>query len=205
MSQQDFVCRRKAAVDQIKARNGWIRMSEAMSAGISRRMLYTLRDDGVIESVSRGVYRLVGKGSLSQPDKATVALRAPGAVLCLTSALLFHEITTQIPSAVDIAVLSGTAIPRISYPPVRVYRLREPSFSAGVAKHIIDGVTVKIYDVEKTLCDCFKFRKHLGMDVVLEALKLYRERKSLKVSNLMKYARICRVEKIIRPYIEATL
>jgi predicted transcriptional regulator of viral defense system len=95
-----------------------------ISAGISRRTLYLLRDEGIIEQVSRGVYRLSDLPSLSQPDKAAVALRAPHAVICLTSALSFHEITTQIPSAVDIAILTGTTIPRISYPPVRIYRQR---------------------------------------------------------------------------------
>jgi predicted transcriptional regulator of viral defense system len=180
-------------------------MAEALSAGISRRTLYLLRDNGVIEQVSRGVYRLSGLPSLSQPDKTVVALRVPHAVVCLTSALSFHEITTQIPSAVDIAVLTGTTIPRISYPPIRIYRLREPSFGAGITEHLIDGVTIKIYDVEKTLCDCFKFRGQLGMDVVLEALRLYHERKPLKITNLMKYARACRVEKIIHPYLEAML
>jgi predicted transcriptional regulator of viral defense system len=180
-------------------------MAEAMSAGISRRTLYSLRDDGVIEPVSRGVYRLSSRPPLSQPDKTAVAIRVPHSVVCLTSALSFHEITTQIPDAVDIAVPFGTAVPRISYPPARIYKMREPSFRAGVTEYRIDDVTVKVYDVEKTLCDCFKFRRYLGMDVVLEALKLYRERKPLKVSKLMKYARICRVENIIRPYLEATL
>ncbi|MCL2218374.1 MAG: type IV toxin-antitoxin system AbiEi family antitoxin domain-containing protein [Chitinispirillia bacterium] len=205
MSQRNLVCRRDVAIDVIKARNGWIKMAEAMAAGINRRTLYSLRDDGVIELVSRGVYRLSDWEPFSQPDKAAVALRVPGAVVCLTSALSFHEITTQIPNAVDIAVLIGSTVPCISYPPVRVYRLREPSFGMGIVEHVIDGVTVKIYDVEKTLCDCFKFRRYLGMDIVLEALKLYRERKPLKVSSLMDYARACRVERVIRPYLEVML
>jgi len=205
LSQKDSACRRRVAVELIKSRNGWIRMAEAIEAGINRRTLYSLRDDGVIETISRGVYRLSDAGPLSQPDNVTVAMRAPGAVVCLISALSFHEITTQIPRAVDIAVLSGTTIPRISWPPVQVYRFREPSFGMGITKHVIDDAVVKIYDVEKTLCDCFKFRRYLGMEIVLEALKFYRKRKPLKVSNIMKYARACRVENVIRPYLEATL
>ena len=205
MSQNKSAHNRQAAVELIKARNGWIRMSEAISIGINRRTLYLLRDYGVIEQVSRGVYRLTDQPSLSRPDIVSVALRAPHSVVCLTSALSFHEITTQIPNAVDVAVLLGTTIPRISYPPTRVYLLREPSFSAGITEQMIDGVKVRVYDAEKTLCDCFKFRRQLGMDIVLEALKLYRERKPLKVSNLMKYSRDCRIEKIIHPYLEAIL
>jgi predicted transcriptional regulator of viral defense system len=180
-------------------------MTDAVSAGINRQTLYSLRDDGTIELVSRGVYRLCGRRTPSQPDKAAVAMRVSHAVVCLTSALSFHEITTQIPNAVDIAIPTGTATPHISYPPIKVYRLSPPSFGIGIAEHSIDGIMVKIYDVEKTLCDCFKFRRYLGMDVVLEALKLYRERKPLKIHRLMEYARACRVEKIIRPYLEATL
>ncbi|MCL2690011.1 MAG: type IV toxin-antitoxin system AbiEi family antitoxin domain-containing protein [Chitinispirillia bacterium] len=197
--------RQKAVISQIKAKNGSIRMSEAIRSGMSRRTLYSLRDKGIIEQVSRGVYRLCELPLSSHPDMLAVALRAPHSVICLTSALSFHEITTQIPNAVDIATLIGTTIPQISYPPVRVHRLREAPFSTGIVEYKIDNVTVKIYDAEKTLCDCFKFRRYLGMEVVLEALKLYRERKPLKVDRLMEYARICRVERVIRPYIEATL
>ncbi len=205
MSQRNSAERRKTAVDLIKARNGRIRMAEAIEAGINRRTLYSLRDEGTIEQISRGVYRLNDLPSLSKPDIVAVALRAPHSVVCLVSALSFHEITTQIPSAVDIAVLFGTTMPRISYPPVRIHTMREPSFSIGIDEHRIDNVLVKIYDPEKTLCDCFKFRRHLGLEVVLEALKFYRERKPLQVSKLMEYARACRVENVLRPYLEATL
>jgi predicted transcriptional regulator of viral defense system len=205
MSQTNSSSREQAAITIIKVKNGRIRMAEAIAKGINRRTLYSLRDKGIIEQISRGVYRLSELPSLSRPDIVAVALRAPHSVICLVSALSFHEITTQIPSAVDIAIRFGTTIPRISYPPTRVHKLREPSFSMGIEEHNIDDVTIKIYDPEKTLCDCFKFRKYLGMESVLEALKLYRERKPLKVSKLMEYARSCRVEKIIRPYLEATL
>jgi predicted transcriptional regulator of viral defense system len=205
MSQRNSTDRRKTAIDLIKARNGRIRMAEAIEAGINRRTLYSLRDEGTIEQISRGVYRLKGLPSLSRPDIVAAALRAPHSVVCLVSALSFHEITTQIPGAIEIAILYGTTIPRISYPPVRVHTMREPSFSIGIEERRIDDVPVKIYDPEKTLCDCFKFRRYLGMEVVLEALKFYRERKPLQVSKLMEYARACRVSKVLRPYLEATL
>lgn len=180
-------------------------MSEAIRAGISRRTLYELRDNGIIEQISRGLYRLSSQPALSSPDIVTVTLRAPQSVICLISALSFHEITTQIPLAVDIAINHGATIPRINYPPTHIHRLKAPCYSAGIVEHEIDGVRVKIYNVEKTLADCFKFRKQLGMEVVLEALKFYRARKPLKVHELIEYSRICRVEKIIRPYLEATV
>jgi predicted transcriptional regulator of viral defense system len=119
--------------------------------------------------------------------------------------LEFHEITTQFPKAVNIAIPIGIAVPRIAYSPIKVYKLRKPSFSAGIVEHRIDSATVNVYDVEKMLCDCFRFRNRLGMDIVLEALKLYRERKPLKISSIMKYAHICKVEKNIRPYLEAII
>jgi predicted transcriptional regulator of viral defense system len=193
MSQSNLSIQLKAAITMIKAQNGRIRMAEAISNGINRRTFYSLRDKGIIEQISRGVYRLSDLPSLSRPDMVAVSLRAQNSVICLVSALSFHEITTQIPDAVDIAIRFGATIPRISYPLTRVHKLREPSFSMGIEEHRIDDVTVKIYDPEKTLCDCFKFRKYLGMESVLEALKFYRERKPLKVSKLMEYARSCRV------------
>lgn len=205
MAQKNSASQRQAAVAIIEARKGRIRMAEAVESGINRRTLYSLRDTGIIEQISRGIYRLKKLPSLSRPDMVAVTLRAPHSVICLVSALSFHEITTQIPGAVDIAIRLGTTIPRISYPPTRVHKLREPSFGMGIVEHRIDDISVKIYDPEKTLCDCFKFRKHLGMETVLEALKLYRERKPLKVSKIMEYARACRVEDIVRPYLEAIL
>jgi predicted transcriptional regulator of viral defense system len=205
MSQTGSMSRQQAAIAKIKAQGGRIRMAEAIESGINRRTLYTLRDEGIIEQISRGVYRLSELPSLSRPDMVAVALRAPHSVICLISALSFHEITTQIPRVIDIAILFGTTVPRISSPSVQVHRLREPSFSIGIVEHRIDDIAVKIYDPEKTLCDCFKFRRYLGMEIVLEALKFYRERKPLKVSKLLGYARACRVEEIIRPYLEATL
>lgn len=180
-------------------------MAEAIRIGINRRTLYMLRDNGKIELISRGLYRLSSLPPFSHPDMIAVALRAPQSVFCLISALSFHEITTQIPQAVDIAIQFGMTIPRITFPPTRVHRLRNPCFSAGITENEIDGVKVKVYDVEKTLVDCFKFRNQLGMEVVLEALRLYRIRKPLKVHEIIEYSRICRIEKIIRPYLEATI
>jgi predicted transcriptional regulator of viral defense system len=193
------------AVKKIKDMGGRVRMIEALRAGISRRTLYSLRDGNVIEQLSRGIFRLSDLPTLSNPDIIAATLRAPESVICLISALSFHGITTQIPHAVDLAILKGTTIPRINIPPVRIHRFGEPYFHTGIEVHTIDGCAVKIYDAEKTLCDCFKFRNQLGMEVVLEALKLYRSRMPLKVNAIMNYARICRIIKIVKPYFEAVL
>jgi len=191
------------AIRLILANGGQIRTREALKAGIHPRTLYQLRDEGALETASRGIYRLTDAPPLSSPDLVTVALRSPRAVVCLVSALAFHEITTQIPRAVAIALPKGAETPRIAHPPISVHRFSDPSFTAGIETHRIDGVTVHIYGPEKTLADCFKFRYKLGMDVVLEALNLYRARKPFRADALLEYARICRVERIMRPYLES--
>jgi hypothetical protein len=106
---------------------------------------------------------------------------------------------------VSIALERGAESPRIDYPPVSVHRFSARSLTAGVEDHLIDGITVRVYSKEKALADCFKFRNKLGMDIVLEALKLYRDQRAFNVDELLNYARICRVEKAIKPYLEAIL
>lgn len=189
----------------IAGKNGIIRTGEAMQDGIHPATLYKLRDSGVLERVSRGVYRVADMQPISSLDIVTVAARVPRAVICLVSALAFHDITTQVPHAVSIALERGAKPPRIEFPPVDVHYFSGESLTAGVEIHAMDGVNVRIYGPEKTLADCFKFRNRLGMDIVIEALKLCRERGIFDVGRLMKYARICRVEAVMKPYIEAML
>ncbi len=194
---------RAAAV--FKNHNGILRTAEALRTGIHPQTLYAMRDSGVLEKVSRGVYRLADSPPLSNPDLVTVATRVPGAVICLISALAFHELTTQIPHEVHMALPRGAEQPRLDHPPVNVYRFTGDAFTAGVETHVLDGVGVSIYSPEKTLADCFKFRNKVGLDTVMEAVRFYRERRRLKVDHLMRFAGICRVKKVIRPYLEAIL
>jgi predicted transcriptional regulator of viral defense system len=189
----------------IEGMGGIVRTSEALRAGIHPRTFYALRDGEVLEKISRGLYRLTERPSLSNPDLVTVAAKVPRAVVCLVSALAFHEITTQIPRTVSIALSQGRKVPVLDYPVLSIYRFSKTSLTTGIERHEIDGVLVQIYNPEKTLADCFKFRNKLGMDIVLEALRLYRERNQLRVGDLLAYARVCRVERVMRPYLEATL
>lgn len=184
---------------------GQLRMSEAIKRGITRYMLYSLRDKGIIEQVSRGIYRLVELPPISNPDLVTVSLRFPNAVICLVSALAYHDITTQIPHVVFVAVPRDSRMPSLDNPPIQAHRFSNETYISGIEEHPIDGVSVKVYSSEKTLADCFKFRNKIGMDVVLEALKLYKTRKNFNLGELLRYARICRVEKVMRPYLEATI
>lgn len=180
-------------------------MSEALKLGISRYMLYSLRDKGVLERISRGIYRLSELSALSDPDLVVVSSRFPRAVICLISALSFHNITTQIPHEVSIAIPKTMRIPVLDYPPIKVHRLSFETYEAGIEEHMIDGVSIKIYDPEKTIVDCFRFRNKIGMDVVLEGLNFYRKRKKLNLNKISKYAKLCRVESVMQPYLEAII
>jgi len=182
-----------------------LRMADALRAGIHRRTLYDLRDKGLIEAMSRGLYRLADAPPLADPDLVSVALRAPKGIVCLISALAFHEMTTQIPHEVSLAIPRNSVAPRIVYPPVRVFRLSPEPFEAGVETHIIDGIAVHIYSREKTLADCFKFRNTVGLDTALEAVRLYKQQGRVNVAAIMRFARICRVGRVMRPYLEALL
>jgi predicted transcriptional regulator of viral defense system len=178
-------------------------MSDAVQAGISRRTLYAMHDAGVIDRLSRGLYRLASLPGLSAPDLVAVAVRIPNGVVCLISALAFHELTTQVPHAVDVAVARGTEKPIIDYPPVRVYWFSGDAFYRGIETHTIDGSSIRVYNMEKSIADAFKYRNKIGMDVVLESLRTWRSRRKSNLSRLLEYARICRVERVMRPYLEA--
>ncbi len=184
---------------------GVLRAGQGIRAGIHPGTLYAMRDSGLLETVSRGVYRLADGSPMGSPNLVTVATRIPGGVVCLISALSFHELTTQIPHEVHVALASGAEEPRLDHPPIRTYRFTGQSFTEGVETHELDGVTVRIYSPEKTLADCFKFRNRIGIDTAVEAVRSYRERGSIRVDGLIHYASICRVKRVIQPYLEAIL
>ncbi len=186
-----------------EAAGGTLRTREALAAGIHPRTLYGMRDAGDLEQLARGVYRLAGMPPMSDPDLPTIAKRVPRGVVCLVSALAFHELTTQIPHAVHLALPRNMRTPRLSYPPIQVYRFSGEAFAAGVEEHAIEGVTVRVYDAEKTLADCFKYRNKIGLDVAIEGLGAYRRRRGAKLQKVLEYARVCRVEAVVRPYLEA--
>jgi predicted transcriptional regulator of viral defense system len=193
------------AVELFKKSGGILRTSEALKAGIHPATLYAMRDAGTLEMISRGVYRLAGSEPLGNPDLVTVATRIQEGVICLISALAFHEITTQVPHEVHVAVKRGSEPPRLDYPPIKTYWFSGRAFTAGVKIHELDGVGVRIYSPEKSIADCFKFRNKIGLDTAVEAIRLYRDRRRVDVDALIRYAEICRVAKVIRPYLEAIL
>ena len=184
---------------------GILRTREALLAGIHPRTLYALRDSGQIEQLSRGLFRLTDAVPLGEPDLVTVAHRIPEGVICLISALAWHELTTQIPHEVYVAIPRGMEAPRIDYPPVQHFWFGRLAFESGIETQQVDGVPIRIYCREKTIADCFKYRNRIGLDTALEALKLYRQQKAIDTGALLRYADICRVRRVMTPYLEAIL
>lgn len=190
------------ARDTFRKAGGILTMTEAMNLGMHRQELYALRDRGDLEVIARGLYRLKEMPEPSLPDFIPVAKKIPNGVICLISALAFHEITTQIPHFVYVALPIQSHKPAITYPPMRYFWYTEKLLTTGVQEYIIDGCTFKIFDIEKTLVDCVKFRNKIGMDVVLEALKMYWQTEKTDLDKLFEYAKLFHVEKILKPIME---
>ena len=195
----------RKAKSAFRKHGGLLRMADALRAGIHRRTLYAMRDAGQVEALARGLYRLSDAPVLANPDLVTVAAKVPHGVVYLISALAFHEMTTQIPHEVWIAVPRNSEPPRLDYPPIRVARLSHAPYEAGIETHKLDGVMVKVYSREKTIADCFKSRNEIGLDTVLEAIRMYRAQGRVDVDEILRHTAICRVARVARPYLEAML
>ena len=183
---------------------GLLRAREAKAAGIHPRTLTEMADNGALIRMSRGVYQLSG-ATPAQQDLAIVALKVPSAVICLVSALAIHKLTTQIPRAVDLAVPRGFGDRKFEHPPVRYFRFSDGSLAAGIERPRINGREMRVFGAAKTVADCFKFRNKIGGDIAVEALRLYVRRRGAKVSELLEFARINRVQAVIAPYLDALL
>lgn len=184
---------------------GIISASDAAAHGINRGWLPRLAAAGHLERVARGRYRLAHGEVSEHHTLAVTAGIAPTAVICLLSALQYHEIGVQSPAEVWIALKRGAWRPQPAYPPLRVVHLSEPSFSAGVERHVIEGVRVPVYSIAKTVADCFKFRNQIGLDVALEALADAWRQHRLALAELNHFASINRVRRVMQPYIEAVI
>jgi predicted transcriptional regulator of viral defense system len=202
VSQPDAI---QKALKSFEKRGGMLRMAEAVRLGIHRNTLYRMVEENLVERISRGLYRLADAEPLGNPDLVTVAAKVPDGVICLISALAFHNLTTQIPHEVYLAIARNSEPPRIDYPPIRTFRFSGKAFTAGIERPLVDGIRVPIYCREKTIADCFKFRNQIGLDTALEAIKFYKDQPQRNVGSLLDYASVCRVSKVIRPYLEAIL
>lgn len=181
---------------------GLLRTAQAIDLGIPSATLYAMRDAGVIVQESRGLYRLDGVELTTHPDLVQVCQRVPKAVVCLISALDFHDLTTQIPHRIAIALPRGARKPKLDYPRVQVVHMAEPAYEAGIETHDADGFAIRVYSAEKTIADCIKFRRRLGTEIVQEALRLYLSRPSIHLDALLRFAQINRVEGLLRRYLD---
>jgi predicted transcriptional regulator of viral defense system len=191
------------ALRLFREHGGLLRTKEAQGLGIHPRTLYHLRDKGALEKLSRGLYRIADLPPMDNPDLTIVAARSEAAHICLISALDLYDLTTEVPHAVDIALPKDRRPPKLDYPPVRVFRMSGQSFTEGVETRDIGGTQVKIFGPAKTVADCFKFRNRIGLETALEALRFYLEKRAGTVQDLLHYSRVCRVESVITPYLEA--
>jgi predicted transcriptional regulator of viral defense system len=183
-------------------KKGVLRARDLVRQGIHPQTVSRLVQQGKLTRAGRGRY-LLSKNEPSQNiGLALAATAAPQAVVCLLSALRFHELGTQAPYEVWIAIARQNTRPRVDYPPVRVTRFSGKAFTFGIERHEVDGVRVKIYSGAKTVADCFKFRNKIGLDVALEALREGLMEKRFTRDELWRAAKVCRVTTIIRPYLE---
>jgi predicted transcriptional regulator of viral defense system len=183
--------------------HGIVRPRDIEAIGLPREYLLRLHRQGKVVRSGRGLYSLPDAAITERHSYAEVARRVPGSVFCLLSALAFHEITTQSPASIWIALPNGARRPTISTPSLRVVRLSGPSLTDGIENHNVEGVPIRVYSVAKTVADCFKFRNKVGLDVAIEALKDALREKKATVNEIYRCAKVCRVGNVIRPYMEA--
>lgn len=182
---------------------GLVRPSDLAPLGIPRVALTRAVRRGQLERVGRGLYGLMARPVSAHGTLAEVARRVPKGVVCLLTALRVHDLTTQAPFQVWLAIANKAASPRLDYPPLRLVRFSGPALAEGVEEHVIDGVTVRITCVAKTVADCFKYRNKIGLDVALEALREAWAAKRMTSDEIWHYAKIDRVANVMRPYLES--
>ena len=182
---------------------GLIRPCDLPPLGIPRVSLTRAVRRGHLERVGRGLYGLPGREVSAHGSLAEVARRVPKGVICLLSALRFHGLTTQAPFEVWLAIENKSLAPKLDFPPLRIVRFSGAALTEGVEEQVVDGVTIRITGVAKTVADCFKYRNKIGLDVALEALREAWHEKRMTSDDLWRYAKICRVANVMRPYLDS--
>jgi predicted transcriptional regulator of viral defense system len=191
------------AIKVFKLHGGMLRYTEAIKEGIHPRILYKLCDLGFIEQLHRGLYVLTNLPDIEEPDLVTISKIVPEGIICLVSSLYFHRLTVQIPRWVDVAVRQKYVPPKVKYPPIQIHWFSDKFYKAGIEKYNFGRAEVKIYSREKSIVDCFRLRKKVGIEIAVEALKEYLKQKNTKINLLLKFAKESRVIKILQPYLQA--
>jgi predicted transcriptional regulator of viral defense system len=189
-------------LEYVKAR-GAVRSRDVAHAGFTRTLLYSLRDRGQLIKAGRGLFVHPGADISERHTFVEAAKLVPDGVICLLSALVFHQIGTQNPPAVWMALARGSQRPSVQAPRIRFVWFSGRAMRAGLEEHNIEHVRVRVYNVPKTIADLFKYRKKIGVDVAVEALHDGWERRRFTIDELLRHAEVCRVSNVIRPYLEA--
>jgi len=193
------------ALREFRKAGGTLRTSEARSRGVHPRTLQHLVDEGAVEKVSRGLYRLSDVDPTRHDDLVIVARRSPKAVVTLLSAFDVHDLTDEIPHAVYIALPRGIHSPRLDHPPLHTVHVSEPAYSTGIETRMIGGVDVSMYSAPRAVVDGFKFRSTIGVDVATDALKRYLQRSNRSMQDLHRYAEACGMTNVMQPYLDALM
>jgi predicted transcriptional regulator of viral defense system len=187
----------------LASQRGVLRPRDLREEGLSREVLRRLQAEGFLERRARGLYVPTSVERSENEMLALASRRVPHGVICLLSALRFHDLTTQNPSRIWMAIDRKARVPKAPELPLQIVRFSGRALSEGVEEHPVDGVVVRVYSAAKTVADCFKYRRKIGLDVALEALREYLHARLGSVDELWRYAAICRVQNVIRPYLEA--
>jgi predicted transcriptional regulator of viral defense system len=190
------------AVLVLARKKSLVRARDLQSLGIPTVMLSRLVSSGKLMRVARGVYSLPTRRVSQHGSLAEVAIRVPRGVVCLLSALRVHEIGTQAPFEVWLAIPPRMVAPKLDQPKLRVVRMAQASLEKGVEKLVVERVAVRVFNAAKTVADCFKFRNKIGLDVALEALRDGWQRRKFTMDELWHYAAVNRVANVMRPYLE---
>ena len=182
---------------------GLVRPVDLETRGVSRAQLYGLLRKGLVARQTRGIYVAQQHPYTSAHALAQVAKRVPAGVFCLLTALRFHDLTTQNPAEVWLALPEKARKPRLDYPRLRVARFSGAALTAGIETHRLEGVEARVYSAAKTVADCFKYRNKVGIDVAVEALRDFSRRDRGGATELARFARICRVTRVMQPYLDA--
>jgi predicted transcriptional regulator of viral defense system len=194
---------RQAEALELITEMGIVRPVDLEERGISRGILYRLVRDGLVERQTRGIYVAIQHPFSAEHSLAHVAKRVPAAVFCLLTALRFHELTTQNPAEVWIALPEKARKPRLEYPRIRIARFSLTSLNDGVETHHMEWVKIRVYGASKTVADCFKYRNKLGIDVAVEALRDYLRNYRGQMDELAHFAGVCRVSRVMQPYLDS--
>jgi predicted transcriptional regulator of viral defense system len=190
------------AILEMARKTGVIRACEIREAGLHPEYLRKLCKSGHLIRTGRGLYSLADGDITEHHSLAEACKRIPHGIICLLSALSYHEIGTQNPHQIWMAIDRTMRKPKVDYPPIRIFRFSGPSLKEGIEEKKIEGVSVRVYNPAKTVADCFKYRNKVGIDVAIEALKECWRSRRCEIDKLVHYARICRVSNIIQPYME---